>query len=144
MAEHIDILLVEDSPDDQELTRIALRDSRILNALHIVEDGADALAFLRKQEPYADAPDVQLVLLDLNLPRVDGLEVLKRVKSDPALKSLPIIVLTTTDDPEYVQRAYDDYANSYITKPVDFDQFVEAIRMLDHFWLSVVRLPARR
>src|SRR5438067_71755 len=120
----IDILLVEDSPTDSLLTRRALADAKLVNRLHIVEDGVKALAFLRKQEPYADAPRPDLILLDLNMPRMDGREVLAEIKSDEDLKIIPVIVLTTSSAEEDVLKSYKLHANCYITKPVGFGAFV--------------------
>ncbi len=137
----IDILLVEDNPGDARLTREAFGDGKLLNTLHHVEDGVEALAFLRRENPYETAPRPDLILLDLNLPRMDGREVLVAIKSDEALKRIPVIILTTSDDDPDVLKAYDRHANCYITKPVRLESFLEVVRSIEEFWLSVVRLP---
>lgn len=137
----VEILLVEDNPADVRLTREALHDARIANRLHVVIDGEKALAFLRRQPPYEDAPRPGLVLLDLNLPRVDGREVLAQIKTDPELHSIPVIVLTTSKAEGDILLSYDRHANCYITKPVDFAEFVSALQSLESFWLAVVTLP---
>ena len=137
----VQILLVEDSPGDVNLTREALRGARIRNQLHVVGDGEEALDFLHRRGEHADAPRPDLVLLDLNLPRKDGRAVLEEVKSDPELLTIPVIVLTTSAAHEDVARAYAHHANCFITKPVDFGDFLAAIRQLEGFWLEIVRLP---
>jgi CheY-like chemotaxis protein len=137
----IDILLVEDDPGDVLMTREALEDSKVANRLHVVNNGEEALAFLRHEGDYRDSPRPDLILLDLNLPRVDGREVLSTVKGDPDLRRIPVVVLTTSDAEEDVLRSYDLHANAYVTKPVDFDQFVEVVRQIDEFYISVVKLP---
>jgi chemotaxis family two-component system response regulator Rcp1 len=141
MSGVIEILLVEDSPGDVRLTREALRDGKVRNHLHVVPDGVQAMAFLRREGPYAEAPRPDLVLLDLNLPRKTGREVLQEVKSDPALAQIPVVVLTTSKADEDVVRAYESHANCFITKPVDFDQFLTVVRSIEDFWLTIVRLP---
>ena len=123
------------------LTREALKEGRVANRLSVVSDGVEALSFLRREGPFVDAPRPDLILLDLNLPRMDGREVLGAVKSDPALKRIPIVVLTTSKAEEDVLRSYSLHANCYITKPVDLDQFIGVVRSIDEFWLSIVRLP---
>lgn len=140
----IEILLVEDSPSDVLLTRAALGTAKVLNRLQVVEDGVDAMAFLRRQGRFAGAARPDLVLLDLNLPRKDGREVLAEVKGDPALRSIPVIVLTTSDAEQDVLRSYDLHANCYIKKPVDFPRFAEVVQAVEHFWFSVVTLPMAR
>lgn len=137
----IEILLVEDSPTDALFTQRALSDARFINQLHIVEDGVKALAFLRKEAPYTDAVRPDLILLDLNLPRKDGREVLAEIKEDENLKVIPVIVLTTSRTEEDILRSYRLHANCYITKPVDFDSFTDAIATLEKFWFAVVTLP---
>jgi two-component system response regulator len=137
----IEILLVEDSPTDVLLTKRALSDARFINRLHVVEDGVKALAFLRKEPPYADAVRPDLILLDLNLPKKDGREVLADIKEDDELKVIPVIVLTTSRAEEDIVRSYRLHANCYITKPVDFDSFIDAISTLEKFWFAVVTLP---
>jgi CheY-like chemotaxis protein len=138
-----EILLVEDNPSDVLLTQIAMRECKMANHLQVVVDGEQALAYLRRQGRYDDAPRPDLVLLDLNLPRVDGREVLREIKADPELRSIPVVVLTTSDAERDVFQSYDLHANAYITKPVDMDQFVRIVRGLDDFWFGLVRLPAR-
>lgn len=137
----VDILLVEDNPADVRLTIEALRGARLVNELHVVGDGEAAMAFLCRRPPYEAAPTPGLVLLDLNLPRMDGREVLAAVKADPELKRIPVVVLTTSSAEVDILEAYDHYANCYITKPVDFASFLGAVRSLEDFWLSVVVLP---
>ena len=137
----IEILLVEDDPGDVLMTREALGDSKLLNSLHVVDNGEEAIAFLRREGSYEEAPRPDLILLDLNLPRVDGREVLSIVKNDPSLRQIPVVILTTSDAEEDVLRSYDLHANAYVTKPVDFEAFVRVIRQIDDFFLSVVRLP---
>ncbi|MBE9005033.1 response regulator [Fortiea sp. LEGE XX443] len=137
----IEVLLVEDNPGDAELTRIALQDSKISVNLNIVEDGVEAMAFLRKQDNYARKPHPDIVLLDLNLPRKDGREVLAEIKSDNNLKRIPVVVLTTSQSEEDILKAYNLAANCYITKPVDFDQFVKIVQSIENFWFAIVKLP---
>jgi two-component system response regulator len=137
----VDILLVEDSPTDILLTKEALEHSKVLNNLHTVEDGVEAMAFLRREGKFADAPRPDLVLLDLNLPREDGREVLTEMKEDEHLRSIPVVVLTTSHAEEDVSRAYAAHANCYIAKPVDFNQFTEVVRTIENFWFTVVVLP---
>jgi CheY-like chemotaxis protein len=137
----IDILLVEDSPADVRLTREALKEAKVLNTLHVVQDGMGALAFLRRQGQYADSPVPDLILLDLNLPKKDGREVLAEIKQDEALKRIPVVVLTTSRAEEDVVRSYKLHANAYVTKPVDLKQFLHVIRAIEEFWLAVVTLP---
>ena len=137
----IEILLVEDNPGDIQLTRIALEDNKMSVNLSVVEDGVEALEFLRKKGKYADAPHPDLVLLDLNLPRKDGREVLAEMKADKILKRIPVVILTTSQAEEDVLKAYNLCANCYITKPVDFDQFVKIVRSIESFWFTIVKLP---
>ncbi len=137
----IEILLVEDSPGDVRLTKEALKEGRVRNRLSVVEDGADAVAFLRREGVHADAPRPDLILLDLNLPKKDGREVLDEIKHDPDLKVIPVVVLTTSRADEDVLRAYELNANCYITKPVDFQQFLSVVKSIEDFWLTVVKLP---
>jgi CheY-like chemotaxis protein len=136
-----EILMVEDSPSDALITREALDYAKLLHRLHVVEDGVRALAFLRREGPYAQAPRPDLILLDLNLPRKDGREVLVEVKADDHLKTIPVVVLTTSRADEDILRAYGLHANCYITKPVDFVRFAEVVRAIEHFWFTVVTLP---
>ena len=140
-SEPVQILLVEDSPGDIRLTREVLRDARIANHLHIVSDGEQAMAFLRREGEYADMQRPDLILLDLNLPRKDGREVLAELKEDPELHLIPVIVLTTSSAEQDVLRSYDLKAACYITKPIDLDEFIAVVRSIETFWLSIVRLP---
>lgn len=140
-AETIEVLLVEDSPSDARLTQEAFRDGKIRNNLTIVTDGAAALSYLRRETPYESAPRPDLVLLDLNLPKMDGREVLRRIKTDPALQSIPVVVLTTSEAEEDVAKAYEYHANCYIRKPVDLDSFLHIVSVVENFWLTVVKLP---
>jgi len=137
----IEILLVEDNRDEAEMTLEALRDGRIRNRVHWVEDGEDAIAFLRRSGSHA-APRPDLILLDLKLPRMSGHEVLMEVKQNPMWKRIPVVIMTSSDDEKDIQAAYDKHANCYVTKPVDFDKFMEAVRSIEDFWLTIVRLPA--
>jgi chemotaxis family two-component system response regulator Rcp1 len=137
----IEILLVEDSPSDAQLALEALQTAKIANRLSRVEDGVEALQFLRRQGPYRAAPRPDLILLDLNLPRKDGREVLEELKEDPQLKQIPVVVLTTSRAEQDVFRSYALHANCYITKPVDFTQFMEVVKSIENFWLAVVTLP---
>ena len=137
----IEILLVEDNPADVRLTQEALREGKVRNNLHVARDGVEALEFLRRQGKFAGSPRPDLVLLDLNLPRKDGREVLAQVKDDNELKTIPIVVLTTSSAEIDILKSYSLHANCYITKPVDLEQFVKVVRTIDDFWLTVVRLP---
>lgn len=137
----IELLLVEDDPGDVLMTREALSEWKFLNHLHVVSNGEEALAYLRREPPHEDAPRPDLILLDLNLPRVDGREVLASVKADPDLRRIPVVVLTTSDAEADVLRSYDLHANAYVTKPVGFESFVSVVRQVDDFFISVVRLP---
>ena len=137
----IEVLLVEDDEGDVLMTREALDEGKVFNRLSVVGDGVEAVSYLRRSGQYADAVRPDLVLLDLNLPKRDGRQVLEEVKSDPDLRRIPIVVLTTSEAEEDVLRSYDLHANAYVTKPVDFERFVEVIRQIDEFFISVVRLP---
>jgi CheY-like chemotaxis protein len=137
----IQILLVEDSPGDVRLTQEVLRDARIANDLHVVGDGEEAMAFMRQEGKYASHPRPDLVLLDLNLPRKDGREVLADLNADPELKAIPVIVLTTSEAEQDILRSYQLAANAYITKPIDLNEFITVVRSIETFWLSIVRLP---
>jgi CheY-like chemotaxis protein len=137
----IEVLLVEDDPGDELMTREAFQDNKIGNRLHVTRDGEEALDFLYRRGAYVDAPRVDLVLLDLNLPKYDGRQVLERIRSDPDLTHLPVVVLTTSSSEEDILRSYKLHANAYVTKPVDVNQFIAAVRQIDDFFLSVVRLP---
>ncbi len=138
-----EILLVEDNGADVRLTMEVFKESRISNRIRVAADGEEAMAFLHKQGRYADEPRPDLILLDLNLPRKDGREVLNELKADRDLKSIPVIVLTTSDADQDVWKAYDSGVNSYITKPVDLDQFMKIYRSIEDYWLTVVKLPTR-
>jgi len=138
----IEILLVEDNPGDARLTREALRDGKIYNNLYVVRDGVEAMAFLRKTGEYASAPRPDLILLDLNLPRKDGHEVLAEVKTDENLRRIPVVILTTSQAEEDIIKTYNLHVNCYITKPVDLDQFVKIVKSIEDFWLTIVKLPA--
>jgi CheY-like chemotaxis protein len=137
----IEVLLVEDNPGDVRLTREALRDNKVHIHLSLVEDGVEAVTFLRREGKYANAPRPDLILLDLNLPRKDGREVLKEIKGDGDLKQIPVVILTTSTAEQDILRTYDLHANCYITKPVDFEQFLMVVKAIEDFWLTVVKLP---
>lgn len=137
----IEILLVEDSEPDVRLTQEALRDAKVRNRLWAVEDGVEAMDFLYRRDKHADAPRPDLILLDLNLPRKDGREVLEEIKSDETLKRIPVVILTTSSREEDIFRTYNLHANCYITKPVDFNRFMEVVKSIEDFWLTVVTLP---
>ena len=137
----IQILLVEDNPGDVVLTKDALRDSKVLNHLNVVEDGVEALAFLRRKGQYASAPRPDLMLLDLNLPRKDGRQVLAEMKADPVFARIPVVVLTSSKAEEDILKTYNLHANCYVTKPVDLNQFVTVVKAIQNFWLSIVTLP---
>lgn len=142
-ADLLEILLVEDSPADVRLTVEALRDAKVANHLNVVNNGEDALTFLRQEDPYEEAPRPQLVVLDLNLPRMDGKEVLAEIKADPDLRRIPVAVLTTSSAEADVLRSYELGVNCYLTKPVGLDQFLAVVQSIESFWLGVVRLPSR-
>ncbi|HXE74057.1 MAG TPA: response regulator [Candidatus Xenobia bacterium] len=137
----IEILLVEDNPGDVRLTLEALKEAKVSNNLNVVADGVEALAFLRRQGKHSEAPRPDLVLLDLNLPRKDGREVLGEIKQDEALKRIPVVVLTTSRAEEDILKSYDLHANCYITKPVDLERFLTVVKSIEDFWLTVVKLP---
>lgn len=141
MLEPIDVLLVEDDPGDTLMIREAFADNKVRNTLSCVTDGEQAMRFLRREGEYADAPRPDLVLLDLNLPRKDGREVLAEIKGDERLQTIPVVVLTTSQAEEDVLRSYRLHANAYVTKPVDFDRFIEVVRQIDEFFVTVVKLP---
>ncbi len=140
----IDLLLVEDDPGDVLMTREALSDAKVVHHLHVVNNGEAALAFLRQEAPYEAAPRPDLIFLDLNLPRMDGREVLATVKSDPSLRRIPIVILTTSNSEDDISHSYDLHANAYVTKPVDLASFLEAVRQVDDFFLTVAKLPDAR
>ncbi len=137
----IEILLVEDNPGDARLTTEALKEAKVRNKLRHIDDGVEALAFLRRQGKHAGAPRPDLILLDLNLPRKDGREVLAEIKADQSLKRIPVVILTTSQAEEDILRAYNLNANCYVSKPVDLDQFIKVIRGINDFWLTIVKLP---
>jgi CheY-like chemotaxis protein len=137
----IDVLLVEDDPGDTLMIKEAFADNKVRNRLSCVSDGVEALAFLRREGSYAEAPRPDLVLLDLNLPRKDGREVLEEVKADPELRTIPVVILTTSEAEEDILRSYSLHANAYVTKPVDFERFIAVVRQIDDFFVEVVRLP---
>jgi two-component system, chemotaxis family, response regulator Rcp1 len=133
---------VEDNPGDVRLTKEALKEGKLLNQLTVVGDGVEALSFLRKEGKYADALKPELILLDLNLPKKDGREVLAEIKADPSLRRIPVVVLTTSSAEEDILKIYDLHANCYITKPVDLEQFMGVVKSIEDFWVSVVKLPS--
>ncbi|MEE8432184.1 MAG: response regulator [Candidatus Desulfatibia sp.] len=137
----VDILLVEDNPGDIRLTQEALKEGKVLNNLHIARDGVEAMAFLRRQDKYADAVRPDLILLDLNLPKKDGREVLAEIKTDEGLKRIPVVILTTSEADEDILKTYDCHANCYITKPMDLNQLINVVKSIEDFWLSLVKLP---
>ncbi|MDO8209899.1 response regulator [Conexibacter sp. CPCC 206217] len=141
IMEPIDVLLVEDDPGDTLMIREAFEDNKVRNTLACVKDGVEAMQYLRREGEYADAPRPDLVLLDLNLPRKDGREVLAEIKGDDRLSTIPVVVLTTSQAEEDVLRSYRLHANAYVTKPVDFDRFIEVVRQIDEFFVTVVKLP---
>ncbi|MGC0385735.1 response regulator [Streptomyces sp. SAI-129] len=143
-AQPIDVLLVEDDPGDELMTREAFEDNKIGNTLHVVRDGEEALDFLYRRGPHADAPRPDLILLDLNLPKYDGRQVLEKIKNEEELAHIPVVVLTTSAAEEDILRSYKLHANAYVTKPVDLDQFIAAVRQIDDFFVQVVRLPHRQ
>jgi CheY-like chemotaxis protein len=137
----VEILLVEDNPGDVDLTREALEIGKLSNTLHVVSDGEAAMAFLRREGQYAKAPRPDLVLLDLNLPRKNGREVLAEIKSDANLKRIPVVILTTSKAEEDILKTYNLHANCYVTKPMDLDQFIKVVKAIEEFWLTIVKLP---
>ncbi len=136
-----EILLVEDNPGDAELTAIALKDGKVSNRLSVVVDGVEAMAFLRKEPPYQDAPRPDLILMDLNMPRKDGRETLAELRKDPFLHNIPVVILTTSESKRDVTESYQLNANCYITKPVEFEKFISIIRSIEDFWFTIVKLP---
>jgi CheY-like chemotaxis protein len=139
----IEVLLVEDDPGDVLMTQEAFDEHKVRNKLNVVQDGEEALAYLRREGKYAEATRPDLILLDLNLPRVDGREVLQVIKEDHDLRRIPVVVLTTSQADEDIMRSYSLHANAYVTKPVDFDSFIAVVRQIDEFFVSVVKLPPR-
>ncbi len=142
ISRQIEVLLVEDNPGDARLTKIALEEGKMHIHLNVVEDGVEAMAFLRKQGKYAKVAHPDLVLLDLNLPKKSGIEVLAEIKADETLKRIPVVILTTSQADKDILKAYELYANCYITKPVDFDQFVKIVQSIENFWFTIVKLPS--
>lgn len=140
----IEILLVEDNPGDVRLTKEALIEGKILNHLNVVSDGVEAMAFLHRKGNYAGAPRPDLILLDLNLPKKDGREVLAEIKRDKVFRSIPVVVLTSSSAEQDIVKSYNLHANCYITKPVDLDQFISVVKSIEHFWLAVVKLPSEQ
>ena len=140
-ATPIEILLVEDNPGDVRLTREVLREGKVRNTLRVAEDGEEAMAMLHRRGPHTDAPRPDVILLDLNLPKKDGRQVLAEIKADPELHRIPVVVLTTSKAEEDVLKSYDLNANCYISKPVDLDQFIQVVRTIENFWLTIVVLP---
>ena len=138
----VEILLVEDNEGDVRLTREALREGKVHNRLNVALDGVEALQFLRREPPFADAPRPDIILLDLNMPRKDGREVLEEIKADPDLRRIPVVILTTSSAEEDILKGYDLHVNCYITKPVDMDQFINVVKAIDTFWFNVVSLPS--
>ena len=143
LSSPIEILLVEDNPGDVRLTQEVLKEGKVHNTLNIVENGVQALSFLKKENEYSDAPTPDLILLDLNLPKKDGREVLLDIKKDPELKKIPVVVLTTSQAEEDILNVYDLNANCYVSKPVDLGQFIDVVKSIEDFWLSIVKLPTR-
>ncbi len=143
-AEPIEVLLVEDSPGDVRLTQEAIKDAKVQMKLHVVEDGAEAMAFLAREGKYMNAPRPDLILLDLNLPKKDGREVLEEIKQSVTLKSIPVVILTTSSSEADILRSYTLHANCYITKPVSLDGFLTVVKSIDNFWFSVVKLPREK
>lgn len=139
----VDILLVEDNPGDVRLAQEALKESKVRNRLFVVDDGVEAMEFLHQQGKYSNAPQPDLILLDLNLPRKSGREVLAEVKTDEILKRIPVVVLTVSRAEEDIIKCYNNYANCYITKPLDFNQFMEVTKSIEDFWLTIVKLPPK-
>lgn len=139
--EPINILLAEDNPADVRLTQEALREGKVRNVLHVVSDGVETLEYLRREGKFVEAERPDLILLDLNMPRKDGREVLAEVKADENLRRIPVVVLTTSKSEEDILKAYDNYCNCYIQKPVDLDKFLDVVRAIEDFWLSIVKLP---
>jgi len=143
ISKNIEILLVEDNPADIRLAQEAFKDAKVHNILHTVGDGVEAMAFLRREGKYADASRPDLILLDLNLPKKDGREVLAEIKTDEHLKLIPVVILTVSKDEEDILKTYNLHANCYITKPIDFEQFMKVIKTIEEFWLTIVKLPPK-
>lgn len=141
MNRPVEILLVEDNPGDVRLTKEALREGKLVNNVSVMGDGVEALAFLRHEGRYKDAPHPDVVLLDLNLPKKDGRDVLAEIKEDSRLRRIPVVILTTSSAEQDILKTYDLHANCFITKPVDLDQFIKVVQMIEDFWLTIVKLP---
>lgn len=139
----VEILLVEDNPADVRLTQEAFRDAKVHNTLSVARDGVEALAYLRREGQFADARRPDVIFLDLNLPKIDGRQVLAAIKSDPVLKRIPVVILTTSRAEQDILKSYELHANCYVTKPVDLDQFLSVVKSIEDFWISVVKLPPR-
>lgn len=137
----VEFLLVEDNPGDVRLTREALKDSKVRNNLNVLGDGISALAYLRNESPYENALRPDIILLDLNLPKMDGREVLSKIKADPAFRRIPVVVITSSEAEQDILRTYDLHVNCYVTKPVDLDQFIKVVQSIESFWLTIVQLP---
>ncbi len=142
-ARPVNVLLVEDNPADVDLTRISFAEAKLKCHLHTVNDGVEAMAFLKKLDEWADAPTPDLILLDLNMPRKDGREVLAEIKENPELRRIPVIVLTSSDAEQDIVKSYDLHTNAYIQKPVDFEDLKNVVRALEDFWFTIVRLPPK-
>ena len=141
MGRPIEILLAEDNPGDARLAMEALKDAKVRNNMHVVEDGVEAMAFLRREGKYADALRPDVILLDLNMPRKDGREVLAEIKADEELRRIPVVILTVSKAEEDILRTYNLHANCYVTKPIDLDQFIKVVKAIEEFWLTIVKLP---
>ncbi|TET85658.1 MAG: response regulator [Anaerolineales bacterium] len=141
MGHPVEILIVEDNPGDVRLMQEAMRDSKVLNKIHVVEDGVAAMAYLHRDGEYADVPCPDLIMLDLNLPMKDGREVLVEIKEDTELRRIPVVILTTSGAEDDILRTYNHHANCYITKPIDLQQFINVVRAIENFWLTIVKLP---
>ena len=141
LGKPIEILLVEDNPGDVRLTAEALRENKFRNKLNVVGDGVEAMAYVRREGKYSDAPRPDLILLDLNLPKKDGREVLAEIKTDEDLKRIPVVILTTSKAEEDIIKTYNHHANCYVTKPVDLEQFIKLVKSIEEFWLTIVKLP---
>ena len=141
MTSPIEILMAEDSPGDTRLAEEAMKEAKVRNHMHVVPDGVEAMAFLRREGKYADAPHPDLILLDLNMPRKDGREVLAEIKEDPDLRRIPVVILTVSAEEADILKTYDLHANCYVTKPVDFEQFLTVVKSIEAFWLTIVKLP---
>ena len=137
----IEILLVEDNSGDTRLTVEAMKEAKIRNQMHVVKDGVEAIKFLHKEGEYSDMPRPDLILLDLNLPRMSGREVLTTIKGDPDLRSIPVVILTVSRNEEDILRSYEHHANCYVTKPLDLEAFIEVLKGIEHFWFTIVQLP---